>query len=200
MGASVIVPMKFSLRGSAILASREIARTVDFVIPLATKFALDYAAKRVKTSAKRKIGAALGMQMGLVDSRMVVRKASRKVAKYWSSVGLMKYPIPAARLGARVVERRKGVRAGKHFYKGAFIAKGRQGKEMVFRRQASYTPPIPEDWKPGKDTPKHPIQAMKVPILEKGLPILQATADQESYSYFKREFDRQLAWRLKRAR
>lgn len=196
---SRIVPMKFSVKGSALLAFREAQRTMAKTVPLATMHALNYAAKKVKTSAKREISSATGVPSRVIGKRIALRKASIRWKKMYSSVGIMVHPVPASVLNPTVNKRRKGVRAGRHFYKGAFIATGNGGHTMVFRRQPakSYTPQhIPELYDP-KDQPRHPIQAMKIDILPQGRPVVRRLVNMEAGNHFRKEFDRQLAWRLK---
>lgn len=147
-----------------------------------TVTALNKTAKKLLVPAKRQIAASTNLRAKDVAKRLRVGQASRR--RPVSALRMLMRPIPWIQLNAKQLggSRPRGVRAGKHVDRDAFIAKGLGGHEQVFRREG------PE---------RTPLEVLRVELEEKAHPILRRTV-RGSAPIFKRFYKEQMARWTKR--
>jgi hypothetical protein len=110
-------------------------------VELAAVRALNKTALWVKAQAIREISKEKQIQQKLIRKRLKVIKASKSSIRALVTVGL--YRTRAARLGT-MRQTKIGAKAGKHMFKGAFIATMPTGHKGIFRRKGSTALPIEE--------------------------------------------------------
>lgn len=93
--------------------------------------ALNKTMKWVRTHSVRAVSKEMKVAAKLVRQRIRAFKATRRhrIGKVWAGLE----PIAAHRLG-RTKQNRRGVRAGRHLFPGAFTADVGRGKLVVFKR------------------------------------------------------------------
>lgn len=93
--------------------------------------ALNKTVNWVRSKAVRSVAKEMKVAAKLVRQRIAAFKATRRkrYGKVWAGLK----PIAAHRLG-KVKQTRRGVRAGRHSFTGAFAANTGRGKQAVFQR------------------------------------------------------------------
>ena len=106
-------------------------RTLPGEIDKAEIRALNKTALWVKTQAARETSQAAKIAGKLVRNRLRILRASKRrpFAKVWYGLN----PIPARLLG-KVRQTKRGVRAGRHDFPGAFVTGFKSGRTGVFER------------------------------------------------------------------
>jgi hypothetical protein len=110
-------------------------------VELATIRALNKTVLWIKSQAIREISKEKQIQQKLIRKRLKVIKTNKSSIRALVTVGL--YWIRAARLGS-MRQMKTGAKAGKHEFKGAFIATMPRGYTGIFRRKESTALPIEE--------------------------------------------------------
>lgn len=131
-----------------ILVERRLNKFVKKDVPAARATATNKALAMAKTRVIRVISADVQIKPKVIRQRVVDKKAFKEKA---AQLVVYRRNVPVIALGAR--QTKAGVRAGKHFIAGAFIADGKKGtgggstgrrlnRQMVLKRDGRARYPI----------------------------------------------------------
>ncbi len=132
-----------------ILVERRLNKFLKKDVPAARATATNKALAMAKTRVVRVISADVQIKSKVIRQRVVDKKAFKEKA---AQLVVYRRNVPVIALGAR--QTKAGVRAGKHFIAGAFIADGRKGtggggstgrrlnRDMVLKRDGRARYPI----------------------------------------------------------
>lgn len=187
--------MKLDVRGDTRRMIRDLDRIQRQIVPAATASALNKTATEVKNEGARAVAADRMVPVREAKRKIVFPRSFRAVAKASRRVlaaQLVFYmrPVKAIRLLTtkslvkQLYKRRGkyagGIRAGKHYFPGAFIAEGRNEQAHVFRRRGA---------------PRLPLDVMEVP-LEPARGVMDRTVARLGGKVFRKKFEAELQFRL----
>ncbi len=112
------------------------------VVELATMRALNKTAVWVRSQAIKQVSKEKQVPQKLIKTRVGVYKASRRVLK--SVISVSSFFVKAGKLG-KMKQRKIGAQAGKHMFKGAFVATMKGGHKGIFTRMGRKSLPIEEE-------------------------------------------------------
>lgn len=108
------------------------------IMQQAARVAANRAIRQGRAQVARGLAQRLGLPQGPVAKRMRSRPASARSRRASLWIGLN--PINVARLNPR--KTRQGLRAGRSVYAGAFVARGRYGGRVAYRRAGKSRLPL----------------------------------------------------------
>lgn len=151
----------------------------------ATVSAINTTAAQVKNRGAREVAAAVKLPVKPVKSKIVFNRRRDGANKRRLHANLNFYfrPVPASSIGARQTKAGVSARGG-HRWPGAFIAQPRRGgKPQAFKRQGAA---------------RYPLDVMKVDLSPEGPRIMRKVVERDSAPIFKKKFEHELKWRLRR--
>lgn len=108
------------------------------IMEQAARVAANRAIRWGRAQIARGLSARLGLAQGVISKRMRERRAKGRSRR--ASLWLGLNPVNVARLNPRKTS--QGLRAGRNVYPGAFIARGRYGGTVAYRRAGKARKPL----------------------------------------------------------
>lgn len=146
--------------------------------------ALNKASQRIWTLARRELAAEIGVAQKHLQRKARIRRATYRELR--SMLSVYTRPLNPVTTTGAVDHRRKGggVRGGKYWWKGAFLAKGKGARLVAFKRR-------------GRE--RLPLDAMKIPWQDKADRVLSRLANEQAQELVDKLLPHEIEWRLQRA-
>lgn len=146
--------------------------------------ALNKASQRIWTQARRQLSAELGVAQKHLQRKAKIRRATFRELR--TTLSVYTRPLnPITTVGATDVRRKGGgVRGGRYWWKGAFIAPGKGARLVAFKRR-------------GRE--RLPLDAMKIPWQDKADRTISQLANEQAQELVEKLLPHEIEWRLQRA-
>lgn len=185
--------VRFSVKADTRAMARDLSRVQRKIVPGVTSQALNRTAAKVKTLSVREIAAVKQIKQKPIRGRIRIRRASRRRLSAF---------ITALLAGVRLADTGKarqtssGVTVGHRSVAGAFIATMKSGRRGAFKRQ------VPGErrtrGRPSTSPPNLPIKEQTIALQPEAERIIGRHVTRTGGPFFRREFQRLLAVRLRR--
>jgi len=161
----------FSVRADVAQVKRSLNKAQRKVVPLAVSASLNRSIKQTHTKSVRDSASRLGVKQKIIRSRIRFQHRDRATRRNWEAgVFSVISDMPAALFG-KLRQLKKGAKAGKKMFPGAFKATMPSGKTGVYRRTSKKRFPIKEEKIPIRNIVepiiKQNIQAVGLPVFRK---------------------------------
>lgn len=176
--------IQYSVKAQVKDVMRDLSKAQREVVPESTVAALNRAASRMQTAAVRETASTLQIKPKVARGLLRFQRRDRARRLFWTAgIYVVIGDLPASKLG-KMRQQKKGAKAGKYFFEGAFKATIKQSNHTgIYKR---------------KGKPRFPIVEQRVKIRDKVEPIIIQKIQTVGIPEFNYEFHRQLQWRLRR--
>jgi len=175
--------IKFSVKADVKQAMRMLNDAQRKVVPEAVSASLNRAVKQTRTAIIRESASRLRVKQKVMREWIRFQRRDRATRRNWEAgIFSVVSDIKAAKLG-KPRQLKRGAKAGKYMFPGAFKATMASGHTGIYRRVTAR---------------RLPIREVKIPIRDTVIPVIRSKIQTVGIPAFRKRFHHELQYRLKR--